>query len=372
MLGGGTLSHLASAGVGRTRRISSWDRTGANRDFISVEPGERRILAEIRAAGRITHIWMTANSPDPYYLRSALLRMFWDEEEHPSVESPLGDFFGVGHGRVGHFVSLPLSMVTGGEVAAANKAGMNCYFPMPFSRAARIEVVNESDHPLNQLYFHIDFEEGPVEPEVLRFHALWRRECPTEGTADLGRPDLDRDEVHRTVNLDGRHNYVILEAEGTGRYVGCNLSVDHLDPIPGFSWFGEGDDMIFVDGEAFPPSLHGTGTEDYFGAAWGLPSGAYSGPYHGVSLAGPTEGPLAYSGKWTLYRFHIEDPVNFQNSIRVSIEHGHANCHSSDYSSVAYWYQAEPHLPFPPVPPARDRLPLSDTESLRRYLATAG
>lgn len=372
LAGGGALAGLPYLSGNRSRRVSSWDQTGGNRDFVVVQPGAAAILADISGSGRITHIWLTFNSADPHYLRRMLLRIFWDGEQDPSVESPLGDFFGVGHGRVSHFVSLPLSMITGGEAQLANRAGMNCYFPMPFGEAARIEVVSESEHPVEQLYFHVDYEEGPVEPNTLRFHAHWRRECPTRGTVDLGRPGLSLEDVNARVNLDGHDNYLVLEAEGSGRYVGCNLSVDHINPIPGFGWFGEGDEMIFVDGEGFPPSIHGTGTEDYFGAAWGFPCGAYSGPYHGVSLAGPTGGPLAYSGKWTVYRFHIEDPVNFQRSLRVTMEHGHANCHSSDFSSVAYWYQEEPHRPFPPMAPARERLPLEDGESLRRYLATIG
>ncbi len=122
-----------------------------------------------------------------------------------------------------------------------------------------------------------------------------------------------------------------------------------------FNWYGEGDDMIFVDGEAFPPSLHGTGTEDYFNTAW-CPSQGYSAPYHGITLPG---GPN-WSGKVSLYRFHIEDPVCFRRSIRVTIEHGHNNQRSDDYSSTAYWYQAEPHKEFNPFPPVAERLPNPD------------
>ncbi|MCX6631115.1 MAG: DUF2961 domain-containing protein [Candidatus Solibacter sp.] len=170
-------------------------------------------------------------------------------------------------------------------------------------------------------------------------------------------------------NSDGKGNYVILEAEGRGHYAGCNLSVDHINPIKYFGWFGEGDDMIFIDGEA-TPSITGTGTEDYFCAAWGYPSGAYSMPYHGISLAGPTEGPDAYSGKWTMYRYRIEDPVMFQKSIRVTIEAGHANVHADDYSSVAYWYQAEPQKIFAPLPGVELRLPRTRYESLKEFWKT--
>lgn len=368
--GAGTLRSLIYPRQARSRRVSSWDRTGRNRDFVTVEAGETVTLADIQASGCINHIWLTVNVQDPLYLRQLVLRMFWDDETEPSVESPLGDFFGVGHGRVSHYISMPLNMITGGEPARANQAAMNCYFPMPFAGGARITLSNESELPLASLYFHIDYEERPMETELLRFHAQWRREFPTETTLEFKALSVNLDTVNSLANLDGRENYIGLEADGRGHYVGCVLSIDHLNPIPGSGWFGEGDDMIFIDGEAWPPSLHGTGTEDYFCAAWGFPSGKYDGLYHGISLAGPTEGPLAYSGKWTVYRFHIEDPICFERSIRVTLEHGHANCHANDYASVAYWYQTEPHRSFPSLLPAHKRLPLPDAESLERFGAT--
>jgi hypothetical protein len=150
---------------------------------------------------------------------------------------------------------------------------------------------------------------------------------------------------------------VILDGPGGGHYVGCNLNIHNLRSTQpeAFDWYGEGDDMIFVDGEPFPPSLHGTGTEDYFGTAW-APTQTYSSPYHGITLGG---GPN-WSGKSSLYRFHVEDPVRFERSIRVTIEHGHANRRSDDYSSTAYWYQAEPHQPFPPLADVGARLPRAD------------
>ena len=163
-----------------------------------------------------------------------------------------------------------------------------------------------------------------------------------------------------------------------GSYVGCNLNIHNLrqredlewpekmswpfrieevpDNQPALSnainWYGEGDDMIFIDGESWPPSLHGTGTEDYFNMAYG-PAVPFSTPYYGITLPGGRN----WSGKISLYRFHIEDPIHFQKSIRVTIEHGHANRRSDDYSSTAYWYQFEPHKPFPSLPTAEDRSP---------------
>jgi hypothetical protein len=365
--GMGTLDSLIYPRQARSRRISSWDKSGQNRDFIVVAPGETAVLVDITGSGCIKHIWLTVNAEDRLYLRQVVLRIYWDGETEPSVESPLGDFFGVGHARVNHYISLPLNMVTGEGAAQNNQAAMNCFFPMPFVAGARVTITNEAERPIPSFYYYVDYEERPVDPDTLRFHAHWRREYPTQATIDLAGPAGKSPLVHEQANLDGRENYTILEAEGRGHYVGCVLSIDHLNPIPGFSWFGEGDDMIFIDGESWPPSLHGTGTEDYFCAAWGFPSGKYDAPYHGVSLAGATQGPLAYAGKWSVYRWHIEDPICFERSIRVTIEHGHANCHANDYSSVAYWYQTEPHRPFPPLLPVAQRLPLPDHESLKRF-----
>jgi hypothetical protein len=156
-------------------------------------------------------------------------------------------------------------------------------------------------------------------------------------------------------NTTGDDNYVILDTEGKGHYVGCVLNIDNFDASnQEYTWPGEGDDMFFIDGEEWPPSLHGTGTEDYFNAAWGFPSGEYAGPYHGVSLGSDVQ---EHFGKWSLYRFHIEDPIRFNKSIRATIEHGHANDQGNDYSSVAYWYQLEPHKPLPELPPVIERLP---------------
>jgi hypothetical protein len=225
---------------------------------------------------------------------------------------------------------------------------------MPFS-SARFSVENESDQDV-VLYCYIDFESSRDESdEVGRFHAQWRRQNPCDGIDDSS---MTNDEyIESGVNLDGEGNYVILEATGHGHYVGCNLSIDNRrDPrIDRFNWYGEGDDMIFVDGEPFPPSLHGTGTEDYFNTAF-CPTESYSSPYHGIILPGGRN----WRGKISLFRFHVEDPVRFSRSIRVTIEHGHANRRSDDYASTAYWYQLEPHAAFPALPDVADRLPLPD------------
>lgn len=337
-----------------SKRISSWDRTGANRDAVRIESGETKEIAKIDAPGCIKHIWVTVHCEDINYLRTTVLRMYWDDEENPSVEVPLGDFFGVGHGKVSCFHSLPLNMNTGGEHEEKNQAAMNCFFPMPFHKNARITITNESEKPILSFYYYIDYEEHTyISKEMGHFHASWRRENPTKGYYTF---DLTPEELHgKKCNLTGDENYVILDAEGKGHYVGCVVSIDN---IMGrnccHTWFGEGDDMIFIDGEKFPPSLHGTGTEDYFCAAWGFPSMKYNGLFHGISLDGERN---TWLGKWSMYRFHLESPITFRKSIRVTIEHGHDNNRADDWSSVAYWYQSEPHKPFDPFPGVKKRLP---------------
>jgi hypothetical protein len=352
----GGLAHLKR---GRSLRESSWDRTGGNRDFATVPPGTTFVMADIEGAGRIEHLWITTRCYSDMYLRKLVLEMFWDDEDNPSVRSPLGDFFGVGHAVAKHYVSLPMACVFGprrgpkGPFAAA----MSTFFPMPFGVRARIQIRNESDRPIENLFFYVDYEltEDEIPDDVARFHAYYRQATPTKKL-------VHGHSAHRPApwelpgsNLTGDDNYVILDAVGRGHYVGCVLSIDNFDAASQvFTWPGEGDDMFFVDGERWPPSLHGTGTEDYFGAAWGFPSGEYSGPYHGITLAASAQ---EHFGLWSMYRFHLEDPVRFQSSLRFSIEHGHANDQGNDYSSVAFWYQQHPHASHPELAPVDERLP---------------
>jgi len=339
------LAGLATLRDCRSKRVSSYDKTGGNADAIPVEPGQTATLADIAGPGAIRHIWFTIGAEDQNYLRKVVLRMFWDHEPAPSVEVPVGDFFGVGHALTNHFTSLPLTMIKG--PGWGRNAGMNCYFPMPFAQRALITVENQSEGKVGAFYYYIDHElYDALADNQGRFHACYHQEFPCQ--------KVEFASGQEEINLTGKENYVILEAEGRGHYVGCVLSVNNFNAYhQNYTWFGEGDDMIFIDGEQWPPSLHGTGTEDYFCEAWGFPSGEYSGPYTGVSLG---KDVIGWSGKWSLYRFHIEDPVHFQKSIRVTIEHGHANDQGNDYASVAYWYQAEPHQPFAPLPPAKERV----------------
>ncbi|MEP0765344.1 MAG: DUF2961 domain-containing protein [Fimbriimonadia bacterium] len=349
MIGFTTLSNLATIRRYTSRRASSYDVEGKNADAWRLKPGECREILVTDRPGCIKHIWSTLGPEGPEYAypRKIVIRMYWDGEETPSVEAPIGDFFGMGHGMLKDFVSAPLQMGPSGG------RGMNCWFPMPFD-SARITVTNECSVDLH-LFFYIDYEEydAPHGPEIARFHVQWRRENPTQGwlTTRLGPGHM---EPWQTANLSDKDNYLILEASGEGHYVGCHLDIDCFQR-QGNDWYGEGDDMIVIDGEPWPPRMHGTGTEDYFSMAY-CPQTEYCAPYHGLILySGNKDWP--FKGKNSMYRYHIEDPVRFTKSIRVSIEHGHANKLSYDYSSTAYWYQVEPHGPFPKLLPVEERLP---------------
>jgi hypothetical protein len=356
-----TLKSLVHRRRCRTRRRSSFDSTGGNRDAWQIPVGETAVLADIAGAGSVTHIWFTIASQDRYHLRHLVLRMYWDGEQAPSVECPVGDFFNIGHALAASSAAMPLTTVapTDSERKLGGNMAMNCYFQMPFAAGARVTVTNEGTEPVQSMYFYVDYEEYDRLPDdVLRFHAQWRRENPTRGTrGDLTAQGVNYWTLMDVPNVDGQENYVILEAAGAGHYVGCNLSVDHIDPTPdGLTWWGEGDDMMFIDGES-TPSMVGTGSEDYLCHAWGMHPKAY--PYAGTSVH---EHDPDHPGrhKCTSYRFHVEDPVVFSRSLKVTIEHGHANLQSNDYCSTAYWYQTEPHAPFPALPDAVARRPRPD------------
>jgi len=347
MLGTGTLASLPVLRQYASHRASSYNVDGTNEDWWSIPAGSTRTLLASDGPGCIRHIWMTADKGG-LWPRDVILRMFWDGEPTPSVEVPLGDFFGIGHGITKNFVSLPFQM------SPQDGKGMNSWWSMPFE-SARIEVENQAVEDLS-LYFYIDYESYAqrLHETVARFHAQWRRENPTAGwlTEKLGPENVWT--FFRHPNLSDEGNYTILDAVGNGIYVGCHLNIDCYHR-QGNDWYGEGDDMIVIDGEPWPPRLHGTGTEDYFGTAWG-PAQEFCGPYHGLHLWSGTQ-DWRWKGKNSMYRYHIEDPIRFERSIRVSIEHGHANKLSNDYSSVAYWYQTEPHGPYPAMLPRELRQP---------------
>jgi len=209
-------------------------------------------------------------------------------------------------------------------------------------------IENECEGDVPAFYYYVDYDEMDALPsDMLRFHAWWNRNNPCKKPTHLGR-DYD-------VNLTDKDNYLITDIRGAGHYVGCNMSVHNLYG----GWWGEGDDMFMVDGDKWPPDLHGTGSEDYFGHAWGMQTqNAFM--YNGVSYHKKGTEPAQINERITVYRYHVNDPVIFHKSLRVSIEHGHANDRCDDYCSTAYWYQSLPHKPFPEYPSVEERLPRPD------------
>jgi hypothetical protein len=372
------LRGLAKLRQASTRRFSSYDRTGGNDDRLHIEPGKTVTIAEHHGAGIVTHIWATLACESESFLRKIVLRAYWDGENDPSIEAPIGDFFGMGHARTANYASLPM------QASPEDGKAFNCYFPMPFASHMKFTITNEAEDDL-LFYYYVDLELHDVLEEGLgRFHAQYRQARP-KGESEAG---LTNEQfLFGGETTDGSRNYTILEAEGQGHYVGVLFSVYSRRRSDVWDWYGEGDDMIFIDGQpglsvpdtvrkpdprigpkaaliedrdesspgandAWPPTLHGTGTEDYFNTAW-CPTQEYSGPYHGIIAGG---GPN-WTEPVTLYRWHIEDPAIFRKNIRVTIEHGHANRRSDDVSSVAFWYQAEPHKPFDKLANVADRVP---------------
>lgn len=322
-------------------RASSYDTSGANEDYRRIEAGAQLVLLDTAGPGEITHVWMTIAARDPRHLKQLVLRMYWDDETTPSVETPVGDFFGLGLGDYHLYASLPLQV-------GANNA-LNSFFRMPFRRHARIVVTNEGPQAVGAFYFNVDYRTytRPLPENTLYFHAQYRQAAPNQGwTSDW--KDNGDPRVNNKKNINGEGNYVFMEAKGQGQFVGVTLSV--LQNQDG--WWGEGDDMFFVDGEA-TPSINGTGSEDYFLGAWDFGDKAFSYPLFGA----PVKGEERAGSRSSVYRFHLDSPITFQKSLRATIEHGHANHRSDNYYSVAYWYQTEPHEPFPPLPPAEDRYP---------------
>jgi hypothetical protein len=325
----------------KVRRSSSWDRTGGNRDAIPIEPGAAATVLDIAGAGVVNHRWVTIASQDPIHLKNLVLRAWWDGESNPSIEAPIGDFFGLGLGEYFVYQSALL-------VVAPVKA-LNAYFQMPFSSGARITVTNEGSIRTGSLYYAVDYAELPGLPsDVGRFHAQYRQAAPCKGWtndwANNGSPG-----INERKNLDGKDNYVFFEAAGRGHFIGVTHAV--LQNQNG--WFGEGDDMIFIDGDSMP-TINGTGSEDYYNGAWDFGLQPFANPRQGAPYV---VDPERIGGRYCLYRWHVESPITFEKSIRVTIEHGHANHRSDDFYSVGYWYQTEPHAAFPNLPAAEQRIP---------------
>jgi len=323
------------------KRVSSSDPSGANADFRQVAPGGVLTLMDANGPGMVTHIWITVASPEAYHLKKLVVRIYWDHETTPSVEAPLGDFFGLGFGEYYRWESELLSV-------GSDKA-LNSFFCMPFQKHARITISNEGQQKADAFYFNLDYRaySQPLPRGTFYFHAQFRQAQPNHGWTSDWQNNEDP-KVNRKTNLDGKENYVWLDAAGRGHFVGVAMSV--LQNQDG--WWGEGDDMFFIDGEA-RPSIAGTGSEDYFLGAWDF--GGH--PFFYRLYGAPVVGEERAGSKSSAYRFHLDSPIPFTKSIRATIEHGHANHRSDNFYSVAYWYQSEPHAPFPALPSVGQRIP---------------
>ncbi len=329
--GGMAENHL---GVGRKGRAC-----------VGIAANETITLADVEGPGIIQHIWITTNAnvgPEDarFMLRNLILKMYWDNEETPSVECPLGDFFCNGFGQFFNVNALPIS--------ANPTGGLNCYFPLPFRKHARIEVVNTLDVAGGALFYQVTYSKVDELPDnAAYFHAQWRR---TE--------HITRGQDH--VLLDG--------VKGKGQYVGTYLAISAL----GRSWWGEGEMKFFIDGDTDFPSICGTGTEDYVGGAWCFEGGetkkpaCYSTPFLGYYYLEDSNKIDPWFGHnvalHSMYRFHLPDPIRFESDLKVTIQDiGHNGVklfeRDDDIASVSYWYQCEPHNTFPVLPDVDGRRP---------------
>ena len=331
-----------------SHRESSWDKKGKNVDYLSINSKETRVLADIEGPGMIKHMYFTTILQNPLDFRNSVIRMYWDDEKDPSVEVPLGDFFGVCNCRVRPIQSLMITINRG----ILGSYGYNNYFPMPFASHAKIEIENQGPSVLGGVlpafWYHIDYEkfETPLPEDVGYFHAYWKKEM-MEVPEKI--PEKKRNiGLWNGRNLTGEDNYVILETEGDGQLAGLLLCIDNHTG----KWYGEGDDMIFIDDDTWPPSFHGTGSEEIFGGG-ASPKHEYFGPYTGFHLIEN----FNYFGNNGMYRWYVPDTIRFKKRIKWTIEHGHANNFNNEYSSVAFWYQKEPHKKFPPLLTPEKRIP---------------
>jgi len=280
-------------------------------------------LAEIQGSGQISHIWMTV---DAKAYRTCVFRCFWDDEPTPSIEVPVGDFFANGHGLRYPVNSLP--------VAVNPSGGFNVYWPMPFRHSARITIENQFHQDISGFFYQIDYELTEIPEDTAYLHAQWRR--------SITRPEHPEHTI-----LNG--------VRGQGHYVGTFLAWIQTSD----GWWGEGEIKFFIDGDDEFPTICGTGTEDYFGGAWGF-GDTFSTPFLGYPLWRREPGMVPKHG---LYRWHILDPIRFRQDLRVTIRAlgwrpgGKFLPLTDDIASTAYWYQTEPHAPFPPLPDMEARWP---------------
>jgi Protein of unknown function (DUF2961) len=323
------------------KRVSSFDRSGGNADYRQIPAGQTLTVLDVNGPGTLTHVWFTLSSREATHLKKLVLRMYWDHEATPSVETPLGDFFGLGLGDYYTWESELLSV--------AHERALNSFFPMPFQKHAHITVSNEGQQMVDAFYFNLDYRAHthPLPAETLYFHAQFRQAQPNRGWTNEWTNNGDP-RVDDIKNLDGKDNYIWMEAIGKGHYVGVTMSILQNQDF----WWGEGDDMFFIDGDPHP-SITGTGSEDYFLGAYDFGEHSYFYRLFGA----PVKGEERAGSRSSVYRFHLDSPITFTKSFRATIEHGHANHRSDNFYSVAYWYQTEPHAQFPTLPAVEQRLP---------------
>lgn len=349
LLGLALASAQAPSGLGdmldlaRSKDFAAFRSSSNNPDLMSNDdskrpiPGETVVLADLAGPGVVTHIWLTVAASEYGWPRLLRLRVYYDGSVVPSVDVPLGDFFGVGHGQERALNSLMVRDSSGGR-------SRNCYWPMPFRKSCRVTVTNEGRRRVSNLYYHVDWRKvKDLSAGVCYFHALYRQELP----AERGKP------------------YAVLNVQGRGHYVGTVLNVVQAEP----GWFGEGDDFFYVDGQK-QASIEGTGTEDYFNDAWGLR--VDGGPYAGVTVAEGT----GLGSRLSAYRWHIVDPVPFTRSLRFDLEHAGWTFNQDGsvrsafeeradlFSSVAFWYQAGVAEGLPEPPYGSARLPHGNAQQI--------
>lgn len=297
--------------------------------YVRIEAKKTFTLAEINGSGVIQHIWLTPAPLDK--TRWMVLRMYWDDETEPSVEVPLGDFFASGWARYAQINSLPVCVNPG--------SAFNSYWQMPFHKKARVTIENLDDSQIT-IYYQIDYALTEVPADAAYFHAQFRREDPLK-------------EAGLYTILDG--------VKGRGQYVGTYLAWETHST----GWWGEGEIKFFMDGDKEFPTIAGTGTEDYFCGSYNFDTrGAdgrghyteFSGPYTGMPLVIRPDGLYDSQQRFSLYRWHITDPIRFEKDLKVTIQAlgwmsgGRYQKLKEDIASVAFWYQTEPHQPFPKLP----------------------
>jgi hypothetical protein len=305
--GGRAASNL---GVGRKGSPQRWN----------IAPGETVQLCDIAGPGTIRHLWMTT-AQDPETLRSLVIRATWDDQKHPSIECPLGDFFGFAHGKVTAYQSAVHSV--------GPLAGLNIWLPMPFTKRAKITITNESAKPSYVIFYQLTYTLGDKHPaDVGRLHVLFRRENPTTPKKDFE---------------------ILPLRTNKGRYLGAVIGVRDLHPG---QWWGEGEIKVYMDGDKEFPTICGTGSEDYVGLSWGVQPVQYL--YNGCSLTDP---------EWhfvSMYRWHLPDPIVWQKEARITIQQIACGKDSllevaDDWSCAAFWYEPLPSAPLPPMPDLKAR-----------------